>query len=112
MLLILLLYATMTLSTCQSQDYSSVATYIAHLTNTDLSHANVLIADGQDYLANQVLEKLSLDIQSSVAIANFYQPIGKGVNCIFQIRPRWKKVLFTVLPLGFWAILGKNKKYQ
>ena len=77
MLLMVLSYTTLGLCQAQSKDYLSVANYIHHLTQDDLSHVNVLIAGGQDDLANQVLQKLLIDGRTSMAIANFQLPISK-----------------------------------
>jgi hypothetical protein len=77
MLLMVLSYMTLGLCQAQSADYLSVANYVRHLTQDDLSHVNVLIADGQDNLANQVLQKLLIDGRTSMAIANFQLPISK-----------------------------------
>ena len=58
-----------------SIDYSSVASYVDHLTTTTLSHASVLVVDGQDSLTNTVMGKLSDDIH---IIANLHQANGKN----------------------------------
>ena len=82
MLFTLLLFATQNICLAQSMDYSSVASYIHHLIDDDLSHVDVLIADDQDDLTTQVLQKLSFDRKTSIAVADFHHQIGKVGLCI------------------------------
>ena len=63
-----------------STDYSSVASYVDHLTTTTLSHASVLVVDGQDSLTNTVMDTLSDQIH---IIANLHQANGKVCLGIF-----------------------------
>jgi hypothetical protein len=57
MVIIFYILGTFFLPSVISIDYSSVASYVEHLTTTTLSHASVLLVDGQDSLTNTVMDK-------------------------------------------------------
>ena len=64
----------------QHQDYKSVSDYVDNLTHDDSSReVLILIADGQDDLANHVLQKIMNEQRISITIANSHFPISKIV---------------------------------
>ena len=77
MFFILLLYAAKFLCRVQYKDYISVASHIRQLTEDDSTSANVLIAEGEDKLAMQVLKELSIDRETSFVIGELHNAIGK-----------------------------------
>ena len=67
---------------CQAQPlkYKSIADYVDNLTHDDSSReVLILIADGQDDLANHVLQKIMNEQRISITIANSHFPISKIV---------------------------------
>ena len=67
---------------CQAQHlkYKSIADYVDNLTRDDSSReVLILIADGQDNLANDVLRKIMNEQRISMTIANSHFPISKIV---------------------------------
>ena len=67
---------------CQAQHlkYKSIADYVDNLTHDDSSReVLILIADGQEDLANHVLQKIMNEQRISMTIANSHFPISKIV---------------------------------
>ena len=79
---VVLILMVNSIKSCQAQhqEYKSIADYVDNLTHDDSSReVLILIADGQNDLANEVLQKIMNEGRMSVTIANSHFPISKIV---------------------------------